>query len=277
MIRVVVANQRGGSGKTTTAINLARSLADQGLRTLLIDTDPQASVSFLLNVQKRIQHNLFQFIHDRLSIEQCVVEVHPKLHLLGGDRDTKKAEDFISLQVGRERYLELCLKESRADAEYEAVLIDVGPSISWFQAGAMMYSRRLLIPVSMDSLSVNGAVASINIARSLNQMFNNNPPIETVGILPIMVDHRLQMTNTVLATLDDLSKAQQITILEPIRTDTAVPKSGRERTFLADFDPKSKAFEDYTKLAKYLIGLAQEPTGRDDGQAATPAGIPQAR
>lgn len=254
MIRIVVANQRGGSGKTTTAINLARALADRGLRTLLIDTDPQASISFLLNVQKRIQRNLFQFIHDRLSLDQCVVELHPNLHLLGGDRDTKKAEDFISLQVGRERYLEMCLKESRADADYEAVLLDVGPSISWFQAGAMMYTRQLLIPVSMDSLSVNGAVASVNIARSLNHMFNNNPPIETVGLLPMMVDHRLQMTNTVLATLDDLSQSMQIPVLTAVRTDAAVTKCGRERSFLADFDPKSKALEDYNRLADYLIG-----------------------
>ncbi len=269
MIRVVVANQRGGSGKTTTAINLARALADRGLRTLLIDTDPQASISFLLNVQKKIQRNLFQFIHDRLSIDQCVVELGSNLHLLGGDRDTKKAEDFISLQVGRERYLELCLRESKADANYEAVLLDVGPSISWFQAGAMMYSRNLLIPVAMDSLSVNGAVASINIARSLNQMFNNNPPIETVGVLPMMVDQRLQMTNTVLATLEDLSQAQQIPILKAIRTDTAVPKSGRERTFLADFDPKSKALEDFAHLADFLIGSlnSSETKALEDAQS----------
>jgi chromosome partitioning protein len=253
MIRLVIANQRGGSGKTTTAMNLARAVADRGLRTLLIDTDPQASISFLLNVQKRIQHNLFQFIHDRLSLDQCVVELHPNLDLLGGDRDTKKAEDFISLQVGRERYLEMCLKESRADADYEAVLLDVGPSISWFQAGAMMYSRQMLIPVSMDSLSVNGAVASINIARSLNQMFNNTQPIETIGILPMMVDHRLQMTTTVLATLEDLSESLGIPVLHPIRTDTAVTKSGRERQFLADFDPKSKALEDYAQVADFLL------------------------
>jgi chromosome partitioning protein len=253
MIRLVVANQRGGSGKTTTALNLARALADKGLRTLLIDTDPQASISFLLNVQRRIEHNLFQFIHDRLSLDQCAVSLHENLDLLGGDRDTKKAEDFISLQVGRERYLEMCLKESRADADYDAVLLDVGPSISWFQAGAMMYSRRLLIPVSMDSLSVNGAVASINIARSLNQMFNNVPPIETVGILPVMVDHRLQMTNTVLATLDDLAQSLAIPVLAPIRTDAAVSKSGRDRAFLADFDTRSKALEDYNRLAGYLI------------------------
>jgi chromosome partitioning protein len=254
MIRLVVANQRGGSGKTTTAINLARALADRNLRTLLIDTDPQASVSFLLNVQKRIEHNLFQFIHDRLSLDQCIMELAPGLQLLGGDRDTKKAEDYISLQVGRERYLEMCLKESRADVDYEAVILDVGPSISWFQAGAMMYSRQLVIPVSMDSLSVNGAVASINIARSLNQMFNNTPPIETIGILPMMVDHRLQMTSTVLATLEDLSDSMKVPILNPIRTDSAVPKSGRERKFLADYDPKSKAYDDFSQLADWLIG-----------------------
>jgi nitrogenase subunit NifH len=69
----------------------------------------------------------------------------------------------------------------------------------------------------------------------------------------MMIDHRLQMTATVLSTLEDLSKSLGIAVLHSIRTDTAVAKSGRERQFLADFDPQSKALEDYALVADFLL------------------------
>jgi cellulose biosynthesis protein BcsQ len=102
-------------------------------------------------------------------------------------------------------------------------------------------------------LSVQGASASISSASELNRLFKRHPGISSIGILPVMVNNRLQMTHTVLAALTDMSEELKVPLLPPIRTDTAVVKAARSRMFLADFDPKSKALEDYEKAAEILL------------------------
>jgi len=121
----------------------------------------------------------------------------------------------------------------------------------------MVYAKQVLIPVGMETLSLQGATASIQVAESLNHLFKRVPPVKTVGILPVMVDRRLAMTDTVLDTLQVLSSRHDVPILPVIRTDTAVVKAGRHRRFLADYDPKSKALEDYQKTADELLSRLQ--------------------
>jgi chromosome partitioning protein len=105
-------------------------------------------------------------------------------------------------------------------------------------------------------LSLQGAAASIETARTLSTLFNI--PVKTVGLLPVMVDRRLQITETVLESLKAIGERAGVPLLPPIRTDATVTKANRQRQFLIDYDPKCKAVEDYNIACDALFELLQE-------------------
>jgi chromosome partitioning protein len=251
MIRLVVSNQRGGVAKTTTAVTLARCFAAGGLKTLLIDTDSQGSVGTILGLEPRF--TLHDFLIRQIPFSDCLVEACDGLHVLCSDRKTQAAEDIISGRTLRELHFEHAFADSGADSPYDAVVIDVAPSLNLFQTCAMLYARHVLIPVAMETLSVQGAAASISSANELNRLFKRPPGIVTAGLLPVIVNHRLQMTQTVLAALEEMGRELGVPLLAPIRTDTAVAKAARSRMFLQDFDPRSKALADYEVAAAALL------------------------
>jgi chromosome partitioning protein len=237
--------------KTTTAVSLARSFADRGLRTLLIDTDSQGSISTILGLKP--QFTLHDFLIRQMVLKECVVRAHELIDVLCSDRKTMQAEDIISGQTLREVHFEQVFGETGAEQEYDAVVIDVAPSLTLFQTCAMLYTKQVLIPAAMETLSVQGASASISSASELNRLFKRQPGIASIGILPVMVNNRLQMTETVMNALTDMSRELKVPLLPGIRTDTAVVKAARAKMFLADFDPKAKALEDYEKAAEILL------------------------
>lgn len=256
MIKLVVSNQRGGVGKTTTATTLARCFADLGKRVLLIDTDSQGSVSAVLGLKP--EYTLYDFLISQIAFKMSVIAAHPRIDVLCSDRRTMEAEDVITSRMGREMAFEQAFGPH--DQEYEAVIVDVAPSLTLFQTCAMLYTRHLLIPAAMDSLSAAGAASNFQAVDTINRMFKVSPPIRTIGILPVIVDRRLQMTDTVLEALEGLANRESVRLLPAVRTDTQVVKAGRARQFLADFDPKSKALEDYTKVAQILTAPPEEST-----------------
>jgi cellulose biosynthesis protein BcsQ len=108
-------------------------------------------------------------------------------------------------------------------------------------------------------LSLQGAAASIETARTLRSLIRMD--IRPVAILPVMVDRRLQMTEIVTASLQELSARTGIPLLSPIRTDTTVTKCSRAKSFLIDFDPRAKAIEDYHVALDQLLTLLEQRRG----------------
>jgi len=260
LIRLTISNQRGGVAKTTTAITLARCFADSGLRVLLIDTDPQASVHTLIGAKPT--QFLVDFLVNGYAFPECLTKVHDRIDLLASSRDTNRAEDLISTQMAREHSFIHAFEQH--EQAYDAVLIDVAPSIGLFQACAMMYTKDVLVPVGMEMLSIQGALASINAADSLNHFFyKDKKVVRTVGTLPVMVDRRMQMTTSVLEALDGITQRHGVPVFPLIRTDSSVVKAGRQRQFLQDYDPKSRALEDYKALAEQLREMLTEKPHAD--------------
>ena len=155
-MKIVIANQRGGVGKTVTSMVLGHSLSLKGKKTLLIDADSQGSLSMILRL--RPKHYLADFIIRRFDLELCVEVVSPTLHVLCSNRQTADAERHIGNELARERVLEDLL--ARYDSAYDAIVIDAGPSIGQMQTCAMVYAQQVLIPCNMDLVSVSGAAAS---------------------------------------------------------------------------------------------------------------------
>jgi chromosome partitioning protein len=252
VIRLVISNQRGGVSKTTTTTTLAREFADRNKRVLVVDTDPQGSVSSVLSLKP--EYGLYNFVIEKLRLDDCIVAVSKNLHVLCSSRETTKVETILMGNVAREHAFSQLF--SMVEKNYDVVLIDVSPSITLLQTCAMVYAEQVLIPIGMDTLSFQGAMASIEASKSLNQLLRAN--IRTVGLLPVMVDRRLAMTTTVLEGLEGLSVGMSIPLLHAIRTDQSVTKAARAGQFLIDYDPKCKAAEDYHQVADELQFLFKE-------------------
>lgn len=247
MLRLLISNQRGGVGKTTTAVNLMRYLADQGKRVLLIDTDPQGSVGEVLGLKHK--NSLASFVAHRFTLSECVVSYSDQVHVLCSGRDTLMAEGALLGAQAREMALWQMLKD--VERAYDAVLIDSAPSISILQSCAMFYAKQVLVPVDMDSLSLTGAWATQTSITQLNEYLRAD--VRIVGFLPTRVDRRYQMTEAVLAGLTGLSTQIGAIVLPGIRTDATAGKSLRAHKPLADYAPESKVWIDYLAAFKKLL------------------------
>jgi chromosome partitioning protein len=255
VIKLTISNQRGGVGKTTTAITLARCFADKGMKVLLFDSDSQGSIAAVLGL--RPNAFLYDLLIQKLAFRECIVRAATNIDVICSNRYTVEAESAIGATTFREFTFEHLLSEH--EGHYDAVIIDVSPSITLFQTCAMVYTQKILIPVDMDVLSVQGATSVIQVAETLNAMLHKKGlDVRAVGMLPIKVDRRLAMTDTVLNTLEDISQKRAVPLLSVIRTDQAVLKASKARQFLADYDPKSKALEDFNSVSEQLLILLEQ-------------------
>jgi chromosome partitioning protein len=249
MIKLMIGNQKGGVGKTTTAITLARCFADRGLRTLLIDSDPQGSVTVTLRLKPEAY--LADFILNQLRLPDCVLPVAPNLDVLCGNRETTAMEQRIFTMYGREHVFQNAF--GMYEESYDAVVVDVAPSISLLQACSMVFCQNVLIPVSMDTLSVSGAGATIFSARTIGDSVRTS--IRPIALLPTIVNRRYGLTDVVMRMIDQLSETYKIPVLASIRTDQIVGKAARMHKMVVDVDPKAKAMEDYEAAAASILEI----------------------
>lgn len=247
MIRLVIANQKGGVAKTTTTLTLAREFADRLLKVLIIDIDPQGSIGATLGL--KTTNYLYHLLISNYRFKDCVAEAHPYIDVVCSNRETTDIEAILTPRQGRELVFQALL--TPIEAEYDVVIIDCPPSIALLQSCALMYAQQILIPLTMDPLSLQGAYAAIQSSETMNRLFKTT--IKPIAILPVQVDRRLQMTELILNSLDAITKQYKIALLPAVRTDSTVPKATRAKKFLVDFDPKCKAVEDYRQVATVLL------------------------
>ncbi len=247
MIKLMIGNQKGGVGKTTTAIALAHCMARRGLRTLLIDADPQGSIAITLKIKPEFY--IADFILNQLRLQDCVANAAPRFDILCGNRETSAMEQRLFTSYGREHVFQKAFRPY--ERLYDAIIVDVAPSISLLQACSMVFCANVLIPVSMDTLSVSGAGATIFSSKTISESVE--VPIAAAGLLPTIVNRRFGLTDIVMKMVEQLGATYSIPVLPAVRTDQTVARASRAHRLLADFDPDSKALEDYEAVTTLLL------------------------
>jgi chromosome segregation ATPase len=246
---ISIANQKGGVGKTTTAINVACSLAVLDYKTLLIDCDPQANATTGNGFElKNIQLSVYDCLVNESSVRQAILETEtPNLHLLPSHLDLVGAEIELINQPNREKKLKELLDDIKGD--YAFIIIDCSPSLGLITVNALTASDSVIIPVQCEYFALEGLGKLLNTIKIVQTKLNSNLAIE--GILMTMYDGRLRLCNQVVEEVRNHFKDSifQTIIHRNTRLGEA-PSLGRPVLL---YDAESTGTLNYLNLAKEIL------------------------
>ncbi len=257
MSRVLaVANQKGGVGKTTTAINLAASLAANDLRILVIDADPQGNATTGLGVTKDPERpSLYHVVlGDAPARDAIIATEFEGLSLISADKNLIGANLELVDVPNREFRLRERISEIRNDFSY--ILIDCPPALDLLTLNALIAADAVVVPIQCEFFALEGISELMDTIDRIRESFSH--PLQIEGILLTMFDDRTNLTRQVAADLKEFFKDEVFRTIIPRSVRLAeAPSFGK--TILA-YDPRSKGAESYIKLAKEILDHDQTRT-----------------
>lgn len=239
------ANQKGGVGKTTSAVTLADGLARRGLRTLLIDLDPQGHVAFAFGLDK--SPGLYRWICLEEALQRVAVQVRPHLDIVPGDKNTEKVKRQITLSDFRETTL---LDRLQA-APYDFVLMDMAPSLDVLHINGLVASQWVVIPTRLDAMAVDGVK---EILLTMGEITQRGHPFEGYGILPTFFD---RTTRETLIQFQEVVRTFSEHVLPPVPQDTRAREAAAFGKTVWEYAPRSPVVTGFANGRGRLGGYQQ--------------------
>lgn len=250
---VSIANQKGGVGKTTTAVTLSATLAKRGKKILLIDADPQGNASSGLGVEKEVEFSVYDILVDEIELEKVIKDTQVKnLKICPSNINLAGAEVELVSMMSREQRLKEKLDVIKNKFDY--IFIDCPPSLGLITLNAFTASDSVLIPVQCEYYALEGLGQLLNTINLVKKHLNKN--IEVEGALLTMYDMRTNLSNQVVKEVNKYfdNKVYKTIIPRNVKLSEA-PSYGMPITV---YDPRSKGAKCYDKLAKEFIKHNEE-------------------
>ena len=245
---IAVANQKGGVGKTTTAVNLSTSLAKKGKKVILVDGDPQGNATSGLGIEKDLENSLYDVLVNEVDIKQTLQDTCVKtLKLCPSNMDLAGAEVELVSQMSRE--FRMKEKIDPIKDEYDYIIIDCPPSLGLITLIAFTASDSVLIPVQCEYFALEGLGQLLNTINLVKKHLNKS--LEVEGAVLTMYDMRTNLSNQVVKEVKRYfeDKVYKTVIPRNIKLSEA-PSYGMPITL---YDPKSKGARAYEKLAREIL------------------------
>lgn len=216
-LTIALANQKGGVGKTTSAVNIAVELSRRGARTLLVDVDPQGNASSSLGLDKReLDRTVYDLLIDRATLDEAVIEdIRPSLDLIPANSSLAGAE--VELVDFADRAIRLRRALASAADRYDVVVIDSPPSLGFLTVNALCAAQHVVVPIQCEYLALEGLGQLIGTIDLVKRQLN--PELDLAGVLMTMYDARTRLSAQVV---------EEVRRYFPQRTfATVVPRSVR--------------------------------------------------
>lgn len=246
---IAVANQKGGVGKTTTAVNLGASLAQNGKRVLVVDIDPQGNATSGLGANRQsIEHCVYDVLVNGIGMEEVMLETAIKdLLLIPATLQLAGAEIELVSAIAREGKLKRSLEKIREAFDY--VLIDCPPSLGLLTINALTAADRLLIPIQCEYYALEGLGQLMHTVQLVRRHLNARLDLE--GVLLTMFDARTNLAVQVAEEVKRYFKEKVFSSVVPRNVRLSEAPSHGQPVLL--YDPKSRGSEVYLELAKEVL------------------------
>ena len=244
------ANQKGGVAKTTSTLNLAVALSEEGYKVLIVDMDPQGNLTMSQGFNPdQIDRSMFDVLVHRLPIDQVIQEA--EVDLAVSSIDLAGAELALSSMIGRERALEKALTPIKE--RYDFILVDTPPSLGLLTINALVASSGVIVPVQCEYLSLRGLVQLENTLSMIRE--NLNPDVGIQGILPTMYDGRTLHAREAIEILQE--NFGDLVYHTRIKKTVRYAEAPVKGSSVLKYDPTGSAAEAYRELAKEVLNGAK--------------------